>query len=598
MTPADAKGAGSVPAPASPDSPNRPDSPAVDNRRRPAASEVPVVDNRRRPAASEVPVVQPDPTRPFAPAGRTRLSYVMAVRVGLVTLLLAAALVAELGAPLGSQRAPVVGALFALIASTYGLTIVFALLLQRARRIGPLAVAQLASDLLLATLLVHLTGGAESAFAFMYILVIVGAAFLLGRGALAVTAAAILLYLADAAIESGGEGLPLRTLIRTLAVNGIAFAATGALATRLSSELRRAGESLESQGNLLRDLAALHADVIRGLTSGLVTIGRDERVLTFNAAAAEITGRTAVSAVGKKIHDVMPGLGPLIASAGDGALRRGHAVQLVARDGAFEERTLGVSVSPLVDANGRLIGRILNFQDLTEVRRLEAAVLRAERLAAVGRLAAGVAHEIRNPLAAISGSIELLSQSMANDTAKENRELMSIVLRETERLNRLITDLLGFARPRQLEPQRLDVAATLQEMLRVFENDKRMAGARVTLVAPAPVFIDADAEQLRQVVWNLLRNAAEAAPGEPITVATRADGDDVLVRVSDRGPGITSEHRSRVFEPFFSTKEGGTGLGLATVHRIIEEHRGAVEIDCPPEGGTTVTIRLPRAPAE
>ncbi|HEX4460384.1 MAG TPA: ATP-binding protein [Polyangia bacterium] len=538
---------------------------------------------------------QPDPARPFAPAGRTRLTYIMAVRVGLVTLLLAAALVAELGAPLGSERAPVVGALFALIAGTYALTIVFALLLQRTRRIGPLAVAQLASDLLLTTFLVHLTGGPESAFAFMYILVIVGAAFLLGRGALAVTAAAIALYLAEALF---GDGLPLRTLIRTLAVNGIAFAATGALATRLSAELRRAGESLESQGNLLRDLAALHADVIRGLTSGLVTIGRDERVLTFNAAAAEITGRSAIGAVGKKIHEVMPGLGALIESAGDGALRRGHALQPVTRDGLIEERTLGVSVSPLVDANGRLIGRILNFQDLTEVRRLEAAVLRAERLAAVGRLAAGVAHEIRNPLAAISGSIELLSQSIPSDAAKENRELMAIVLRETERLNRLITDLLGFARPRQLEPQRLDVAATLQEMLRVFENDKRLVGAHVELAAPSPVWVDADAEQLRQIVWNLLRNAAEAAPGQPITVEARSDGEQAIVRVRDRGPGISAEHRARVFEPFFSTKEGGTGLGLATVHRIIEEHRGAIEIDCPPEGGTIVTIRLPLVAAE
>ncbi len=551
------------------------------------------------PASTDHRIEQPDPSRPFAPAGRTRLTYVMAVRVGLVTLLLAAALVAELGAPLGSERAPVVGALFALIAGTYALTIVFALLLQRARSFGPLAVAQLASDLLLTTFLVHLTGGPESAFAFMYILVIVGAAFLLGRGALAVTAAAIALYVADALVASwGGGGLPLRTLIRTLAVNGIAFAATGALATRLSAELRRAGESLESQGNLLRDLAALHADVIRGLTSGLVTIGRDERVLTFNAAAAEITGRSAIGAVGKKIHEVMPGLDALIASAGDGALRRGHALQPVTRDGVVEERTLGVSVSPLVDANGKLIGRILNFQDLTEVRRLEAAVLRAERLAAVGRLAAGVAHEIRNPLAAISGSIELLSQSLPNDAAKENRELMSIVLRETERLNRLITDLLGFARPRTLEPQRLDVAATLQEMLLVFENDKRMVGAHVELVAPAAVSVDADAAQLRQVVWNLLRNAAEAAPGQPITVEARADGDEAVVRVRDRGPGISVEHRARVFEPFFSTKEGGTGLGLATVHRIIEEHRGAIEIDCPPDGGTTVTIRLRLATAE
>ena len=220
---------------------------------------------------------------------------------------------------------------------------------------------------------------------------------------------------------------------------------------------------------------------------------------------------------------------------------------------------------------------------------------RAERLAAVGRLAAGIAHEIRNPLASISGSIELLQNTAEADGAKENKELMTIVIREVDRLNALITQLLEFARPRALETERLDVAATMSEMLKVFENDKRLGEARVELVAEGAPIVDADAGQLRQVVWNLLRNAAEAAPGQPIRVEVRGDGELVSLTIRDRGPGIAVEHRAHLFEPFFSTKDGGTGLGLATVHRIVDEHRGAVEFDCPTGGGTVVTVRLPRA---
>jgi two-component system, NtrC family, sensor histidine kinase PilS len=316
-------------------------------------------------------------------------------------------------------------------------------------------------------------------------------------------------------------------------------------------------------------------------------------VLTFNSAAAEIIGRSAAHAIGRPLDEIMPGLAALQASVGDGALRRGEVQQSVPGDRGV--RTLGVSLSPLVESSGRTVGRIVNFQDLTELRRMEGAMQRTDRLAAIGRLAAGIAHEIRNPLAAISGSIELLSQTTNGDGTRENKELMSIVIREVERLDGLITELLEFARPRSLETERLDVGATMAEMLKVFENDKNFGEAPVELVADEAVLVDADPAQLRQVVWNLLRNAAEAAPKEPIRVEVRADESFALLVVRDRGAGIAPEHRARMFEPFFSTKERGTGLGLATVHRIVEEHKGAVELDCPPTGGTAVTVRLPRA---
>jgi two-component system sensor histidine kinase PilS (NtrC family) len=184
------------------------------------------------------------------------------------------------------------------------------------------------------------------------------------------------------------------------------------------------------------------------------------------------------------------------------------------------------------------------------------------------------------------------------DAGRESSELMAIVVREVDRLNALITELLDFARPHRPDPQRLDISATLAEMLRVFENDKRLRGAPVALSAGAPVWVDADPGQLRQLVWNLLRNAAEASPpGAGIDVEVVAEaaatGGWARLTVRDRGPGIGAAERARMFEPFFSTKEGGTGLGLATVHRIVEEHRGKIEIAQPGDGGTAMTVRLP-----
>jgi two-component system sensor histidine kinase PilS (NtrC family) len=527
----------------------------------------------------------------------------MLFRVGLVTLLLVAVAAAELASPVQETASPLMTALFTLIAVTYGLTILYALLLVRMRDLHRMAQAQIGIDLLSASLLVHLTGGVESVFVFLFLLVLIGAASVLSmRATVAVTTLAVLFY---AGIVVGRRFLPAfgqastavstRELLRSIAVYAVAFAATGLLAARLATQLKRAEVRIASQHTRLRDLATLHADVIRCLTSGLVTLSEEGRVVTFNKAAAEILGVAAETAGGRAVTDVLPALAPLLEKLPAGASLRRE--ELLHKTPAGIDRILGVSVTPLVDADRHTLGRIVNFTDLTELRRMEEVLTRNERLAAVGRLAAGIAHEIRNPLAAISGSIELLSGSAGAD--RESTELMGIVLREVTRLNTLITELLEFARPRRPDPQRLDVGAALHEMLRVFENDKRLQGARVELSAPGPVWVDADADQLRQLVWNLLRNAAEATPsGEPISVEVALENGAktekwARITVRDRGPGISMENRMRLFEPFFSTKEGGTGLGLATVHRIVEEHKGQIEVDVPQGGGTKFTVRLP-----
>jgi len=529
----------------------------------------------------------------------------MAFRVALVTLLLVATAIAEAVAPVDAPLNPIARILFGVIIATYGTTIVFAFILRRAERFARIAGAQLAADLVIATIVLHLTGGAESGFVFMYLLII-GSTVLLGQGAAVTSVGAIVLYVTVAVAGWTGAlptfaGSPvsevtLRALLRVLAINVVAMGGTGALAARLIVELQSAGERIATQGMRLRDLAALHEDVIRCLTSGLVTVSREGEIITFNAAAEEITGLLAHEVIDRPVASVFPPLVPLLESVADaGSLRRGEVV-LARPDGT--ERIIGVSLSPLVNAEGQVLGRIVNFQDLTDLRRMEGAVVRAQRLAAVGRLAAGVAHEIRNPLAAISGSVELLAQTTKGSDTKETAALTDIVLREVERLNTLITGLLDFAKQRHLETQRLDCAALLEETVRVFQNDKNVR-TRVRFEAPAPVWVEADAGQLRQVVWNLLRNADEASPeGAPLDVIAKTtrvrDVEWAEIVIRDHGAGIPAEHLPRVFEPFFSLKQGGTGLGLATVHRIIEEHKGHTEISLPEGGGTQVTVRLPQ----
>jgi two-component system sensor histidine kinase PilS (NtrC family) len=268
-----------------------------------------------------------------------------------------------------------------------------------------------------------------------------------------------------------------------------------------------------------------------------------------------------------------------------------------------EPRIVGLSASPLFSSTGAEVGRVISFQDLSELARMREQVERAERLAAIGRLAAGVAHEIRNPLAAISGSIQLLrGEAEAAGASGETGELWAIVGREVDRLNGLVSDLLDFARPRPPAPTPLDVGAMLQETLRVLEHDQRLAGGRVKVESAPSLWAEADPNQLKQVVWNLLRNAAEASPeGQPIelrvSAAREEERDWVQLEVRDHGAGFAERDRARLFEPFFTTKKGGTGLGLAVVHRIIEEHKGRLELVNAPGGGARATVLLPRRAA-
>ena len=531
---------------------------------------------------------------------RRRVVYLMLFRLVLISLVLGSTLLLWwLGDVELSTPSSVV--IHAIIGTTYLLTIVYALAVTRSADLTRLANIQLAMDLIISTLLVHVTGGAQSAYTFFFPLSIIAAAIIHFRtGAVVVAGAAALLFSAVALlgwlellpVPPGQNVLPSDLsaveLSRAIALNLAACAGVAVLASNLGSQIQQTSASLASQRDVTADLYALHEDIVRCLSSGLVTVREDGAVLTLNQAACDILDVSAQEIVGRPLAGIMPGIEHALAdvSAQHLALRR----DLVRRRPDGSEQVLSVSMSPLRNNRDQVIGRVVNFQDLTEMRVMERQMRRAERLAVVGTLAAGVAHEIRNPLAAISGSIELLRAAPQADD--DGRALMDIVTREIDRLNILISDLLEYTNPQPRELVAFDLANLVRETVQVFEQDRSFEAIRVSCEGRDALDVVADPGRIRQVLWNLLRNAAESARSR-VVVGLAREGDAVVLEVGDDGAGIEPEHLERVFDPFFTTKNQGSGLGLATCHNIVREHGGAIHAENLPAGGCRFLVTLP-----
>jgi two-component system sensor histidine kinase PilS (NtrC family) len=485
-----------------------------------------------------------------------------------------------------------------IIVATYATSIVFGVMVRRGVPPRQVARPMHAADLAVTSLLIYATGGAESPYIFLYALSIVGAGALSYRGgAVVITLASISLLVAVSLLAwTQAIALPALSqvrpweqsgvdLVRTLGINLAALIGVGALSFIFGDQLQRGVETLATTRKAAADLLTLHEDIVRSLASGLITIAPDGIILTANVAAADILGQPPALA-GQPVDKLMPGLSGLIAT-GHGELRRAD-LHLAS------DLTIGVTVSPLRDVKNQVIGRVVNFQDLTELRRLEAQSRRSERLAMVGQLAAGIAHEIRNPLASISGSIELLRQGPS--ASDDDRTLMAIVHREVQRLNVLIGDLLDYANPRPRQPVDFDLGVMVEETLQVARREPAFASVEMAFSVDRPLPLHADPAKLRQVLWNLLRNAADAAAlgGRHVRVEARRDTDATTLIVSDDGPGIPADQLTRIFDPFFTTKSKGTGLGLATCHAIVAEHGGHIDAVSEPGKGTYMTVSLPR----
>jgi two-component system sensor histidine kinase PilS (NtrC family) len=541
-----------------------------------------------------------EPQRPPPESGdeagvERRQRYLLAGRLLVATLLLGASVILHGDDQFGelTQRA-----LMGLIGATYAMSLLVAIALPRVRRREWLAAAQLAWDVGLVTGVTYLLGGAASGFSFLYGVVILAAALVLGpRAAQQTTAAALLAYAAMALGAANGwidpppdqldEGwlLDSEELALALLRNLVGFVLVGLLAGSLSERLRRTGGQLRQAAASAAEYARLNDDILRSMASGLLTTDLEGRVRLINPAGAQMLGTAPEALLGREVGSLLPVV------VGGAPIERGEGeAQRV--DGTFFP--VGFNCSPLRDAQGNLLGQLVVFQDLTELNTLRQKADRAERLAALGRLAAGLAHEIRNPLGSISGSVEMVREAAQLD--EQDRRLLTLVLGEVDRLNDLVTTMLDIGRPRELELAPVDLASLSTELARVAQAD---GGPRVVVEAPSePVRVTADHAQVRQVLWNLLKNARQLSPlDRPVRVEVHDDARRPSFSVTDEGPGIAPEDRERLFDMFFSKRRHGVGLGLALVRQIVDAHGGEITVESEPGNGARFTVYWPREPA-
>ncbi len=490
-------------------------------------------------------------------------------------------------------------ALYALVLAGFLLSLAYGVVAIYGRAGPRLLACELIGDGALITTFVYCSGGIASLFGFLYIIWIVHAAVRAGsRATVYASVAAIVSYGAVALGTASGwlppfggsTAAPLDEAATAFGIHTAAFLSVTLLARRLESQVER------GQSELL-ELGELHQRIVDNVSSGLLTFDEAERITSFNREAERITGCRAEAVLGSTLAGLFPHLASAAARAvesGDGAALRGELP--FTRDQG-EALSLGFSRSPLRDARGRPDGAILIFQDLTRVREMEEQLRLSERLSAVGQLATGLAHEIRNPLASLWGAIELLGADMAEQDAS-SRRLLRIVERETARLNRLASDFLCYATGRAPQCQAVPLHELFEEIRDLLVSGEH-AGIEVCLDVPPGLAARGDPDQLRQVFWNLILNAAEAKPADGrVSVSAAVLEEDEVARpqlrieVVDRGSGMPPETVERALEPFYTTKPHGTGLGLATVHRMIEAHRGELTVASEAGEGTTVGVVL------
>ncbi|MEJ7617954.1 MAG: ATP-binding protein [Pyrinomonadaceae bacterium] len=371
----------------------------------------------------------------------------------------------------------------------------------------------------------------------------------------------------------------------------------GFLAARLAEQRAKSDDQLIAATHALANLRALHERIIESMRSGVITTDLHGHIYSMNTAAEEITGYSARDLKGQQISLLFKHITELI----EASLRASAVGEIIPRGESECSKPdgtrlhLGFSIVPLVAETGETTGLVVTFQDLTHIRALEEQSRRQDRLAAIGRVSAGIAHEIRNPLAAMRGSVQMLRADMDDDP--NSGELMEIVLRESDRLNRIITDFLLYARPRPCEPTISDLRQPLREVMALLRNSPETHPEHVFVenLPSAPLMACFDAAQLRQVFWNLAKNALQAMPhGGTLSLSmTRTPAGHLQVSFVDTGCGIPSEQQEKMFEPFSSSKANGTGLGLSIVYQIVQDHGGQINVRSREGAGTAISLELP-----
>ena len=526
---------------------------------------------------------------------RTWLAWLVKVRILILTLLLGIELAV---ARLTPSSVPIGLFVFAIL-FWYGISLFYVLLFSLWQDYRTQAALQVITDLILVTVIVHVTGGIDSSLNFLYPLVIIVACILLPR-AWAYATAGLSFVLFGAIVELNFYGVipsysmahPLRDLQVIVGTNLLAYLTVAYLAGHLTAKLRQVGVQLKKTSGALENLQVLHENIIESISGGLITTSLDGRITLVNPAAQELLKRPEVELLGTPVDGWF--LDPLPSVDVE---RRHTEVRSALADGF--QKTFRVIVS-VIRVNGEDKGLVYTFDDLTEIRRLEREVRMQDRLAAVGRLAAAIAHEIRNPLTSIAGSVSMLSGlPELND---EHRQLLQIVTRESGRLNNIITDFLAYSRGKQYRFSQTDLVPLIEDTLTLLEHrlTAENTGIQIKREFFAPrAFVLADGDKIKQVFWNFCENAVKAMKGGgTLRVTLDAIGEDWQVSFADTGAGMSPQQREKIFEPFQSDFEGGTGLGLAIVYQIVQAHEGKVWARSHLGKGTTFVLRLRRVVSE
>jgi two-component system sensor histidine kinase PilS (NtrC family) len=510
------------------------------------------------------------------------------------------------------------------IGLTYLITLIYVPLLSRTRDVQKFAFVQHIVDALLITLLIYLTGGIESFFVIAYIFSIIsGSIILYKRGAYFIASISSIAYGTFLDLEYYGVIHPLYNSLSSgyhysstyvlyrISVYVLAFFVVAFLSSHLAEELRRKRSELIQKQNDYEKLEAFNRDIVQSLDSGLLTIDSRGRITSFNKTAQKILRLDPNEMEQTHIQPLFPDIDVAIFSMESNSPKANPYQRY---ETTFVDKTgktlfLGFSVSPLRDNNDRVTGKTFIFQDITTFKEMEEQIKRSDRMATVGQFAAGIAHEIRNPLTSLSGSIQVLKEELKLKGA--NRHLMDIILRESERLNNLITDFLLFAQPSRINREKMDIGQVIDETLQLFNNSPGHNRAiKIVKELKRKIFLLGDQHQLKQLFWNLFINAAQIMPnGGELRVKLETINTNgtsgrfqgakqgeitpfAKISVSDTGNGIHPDEKEKIFEPFFTTKEGGTGLGLAIVHRIVENHDGFISVNSQQNEGTTFEIFL------